>query len=258
MPPLCELQARFRDAVTGGPPDGLLTAVRCPAEPAERLDIYRRHHRESFRRHLRGRYPTVEWLIGTDSMVALADATLRAAPPRAPSMAEYGQELVETLLREGEGLPPYIVDVARLDWALGCLSVAIDHHAIGIEALAAMPADELEQATLTLQPGLAHVTMAWPADALVQLRLAASAPEQLAFLPQETWLELRGARGRFTMRRLGPGAFTFRARLGAGDSLGPAAEAALAIEPSFDVAAALAALFAEGLVISHSGDKRHA
>ena len=47
------------------------------------------------------------------------------------------------------------------------------------------------------------------------------------------------------MRRLGPGAFTFRARLGAGDSLGSAADAGLAGEPSFDVAAALAALFAD-------------
>jgi hypothetical protein len=258
MPSLCELQASFRDAVTGGPLDGLLAAVRCPADPAERLDIYRRHHRESFRRHLRGRYPTVEWLIGTDSMVAIADATLRAAPPRAPSMAEYGQELVETLLREGDDLPPYIADVARLDWALGCLSVAIDHDAIGIDALAAVQADELEQATLTLQPGLAHVTLAWPADELVQLRLAASAPERLAFLPQETRLELRGSRGRFTMRRLEPGTITFCARLGAGDSLGSAAEAALGAEPSFDVATALASLFAEGLVITHSGEIRHA
>lgn len=258
MPPLSELQARFRDAVVGGPPDGLIAALSCPADAAERLAIYRRHHRESFRRHLRGRYPTVEWLIGTDRLVAIADATLREAPPRAPSMAEYGQELVETLLRDGSDLPPYIAEVARLDWVLGILSVATDHEAIGIDALAAVPADELEQATLTLQPGLAHIAMAWPVDALVQLRLAASAPEQLAFVPQETWLELRGARGRFTMRRLGPGAFTFRARLGAGDSLGTAAEEALASEPSFDVAAALAALFAEGLVITHSGENHHA
>jgi hypothetical protein len=173
-------------------------------------------------------------------------------------MAEYGQELVETLLRNGSDLPPYIAEVARLDWALGILSVATDHKAIGIDALAAVPADELEQATLTLQPGLAHMATAWPVDALVQLRLAASAPEQLAFLPEETWRELRGARGRFTMHRLDPGAFTFRARLGAGDSLGIAAEEALANEPSFDVALALAALFAEGLVITHSGENRHA
>jgi hypothetical protein len=100
--------------------------------------------------------------------------------------------------------------------------------------------------------------MAWPVDELVQLRLAASAPEQLTFAPQQTWLELRGARGRFTLRRLGPGAFAFRARLCAGDGLGLAAETALGLEPSFDVGAALAALFAEGLVTNHSGEKRHA
>ena len=73
MPMLCELQAHFRDAVVGGPPDGLIAALSCPADAAERLAIYRRHHRESFRRHLRGRYPTVEWLIGP-----LADRRLSA------------------------------------------------------------------------------------------------------------------------------------------------------------------------------------
>jgi hypothetical protein len=258
MPLLSETQAQFRDAVTGGPAEGLLAALRCPADPAARLDIYRRHHRESFRRHLRGRYPTLEWLLGTDRLVALADATLRQLPPRAPSMAEYGQELVETLRADAGDLPPYIIDVARLDWALGCVSVATDHAAIGIEALTEVSADQLEAVTLTLQPGLAHLVAGWPVDELVELRLADAAPEQLAFLPQDTHLELRGARGRFSLRRLAPGDFTFRAGLAAGWTLARAAEAALAIETSFDVAAALAALFAEGLVITHSGDTRHA
>ena len=258
MPSLSDTQAQFRDAVTGGPADGLLATLRCPADPAVRLDIYRRHHRESFRRHLRGRYPTLEWLLGTDPLVALCDATLRQSPPRAPSMSEYGQELVETLRADDSGLPPYIADVARLDWALGCVSVAVDHSGITIVALATVPADALDAVTLTLQPGLAHVAAGWPVDELVQLRLADAAPEQLAFLPQDTHLELRGARGRFSLRRLAPGEFTFRARLATGESLGRAAEAALAIQSSFDVSAALAALFAEGLVITHSGDTRHA
>src|SRR6476660_5313543 len=100
MPSLSDMQAAFRDAVTGGPVDGVLASLRCPAEPKARLDIYRRHHRESFRRHLRGRYPTLEWLLGTDRLVAIADETLRLSPPRAPSMAEYGQELVEALLQD--------------------------------------------------------------------------------------------------------------------------------------------------------------
>lgn len=258
MPSLSETQAGFRDAVTGGPAAALLAGLRCPADAAARLDIYRRHHRESFRRHLRGRYPTLEWLLGTDRLVAIADDTLLHVPPRAPSLAEYGQELVETIRRADNGLPPYIADVARLDWALGCISVAVEHDAIGIDALAAVNADALAQLTLRLQPGLAHVATAWPLDELVRLRLAEAAPEQMTFEARCTWLELRGARGRFTLRRLAAGDFTFRASLAAGDCLGDAAEAALKQETSFDVTAALAALFAEGLVISHSGETRHA
>lgn len=258
MHALSETQAAFRGAVTGIASEDLLAALRCPADARERLDIYRRHHRESFRRHLRGRYPTLEWLLGTDRLVMLADDTLRLAPPRMPSMAEYGQELVDVLRQVGDGLPPYIVEVARLDWTLGCLSVAVERAAIGIDTLAVLPEGDLAQATLTLQPGLAHLAVGWPVDELVQLRLAATAPEQLAFAPRDTHLELRGSRGRFTLRRLDPGGFCFRARLAAGDSLGQAAAAAVDLDPSLDVTAALAALFAEGLVISHSGDTRHA
>lgn len=258
MNALSETQAAFRDAVTGGLSDRILGSLRCPADAGIRLDIYRRHHRESFRRHLRGRYPTLEWLLGTDHLVALADDTLRRSPPRAPSMAEYGQELMETLLAEGDGLPPYVADVARVDWALGCISVAVACGAVGIETLAAVAADELGAVTLTLQPGLAHVHAAWPIDELVTLRLGAAAPAQLAFAPQETWLELRGARGRFSLRRLSAGDFAFRAGVAAGESLGQAAEAALAREASFDVAAALSAIFGEGLVITSSGESHHA
>ena len=258
MPSLSDTQAAFRDAVTGGPVDGVLATLRSPADPQVRLDIYRRHHRESFRRHLRGRYPTLEWLLGTDHLVALADATLQQSPPRSPSMAEYGQELVDTLLCDGGDLPPYIADVARFDWALGCISVAVDVAAIGLDALASLPAETLDGVTLTLQPGLAHVTARWPVDELVQLRLADAAPEQLAFEASDTHLELRGARGRFSLRRLALGEFIFRARLAAGETLGRAAEAALEREASFDVAAALASLFVEGLVINHSGETRHA
>ena len=140
MPSLSETQGAFRAAVTGGPRDGLLAMLRCPADAEARLGIYRRHHRESFRRHLRGRYPTVEWLLGTGRMLELADDTLRHVPPLAPSMAEYGQELVEAVQRAGAGLPPYIADVARLDWALGCISVAIAHETIDIAVLAAVEA----------------------------------------------------------------------------------------------------------------------
>ena len=116
----------------------------------------------------------------------------------------------------------------------------------------------LAQLSLTLQPGLAYVASDWPVDELVHLRHQGNAPEQLAFQPRPTHLELKGSRGRFAIRRLEPGAFAFRSRLASGAALAAAAEQALQAQPSFDLPAALASLFAEGLVIHHSGESRHA
>ena len=235
---LSETQVDFREAMTGAPLEALLARLRPPADPVLRLDIYRRHHLESFRRHLRGRYPTLEWLLGTGRLVELADATLRQLPPHAPSLAEYGRELVDVLLSDGLDLPPYIADVALLDWHLGCLSVAIDSHALRLDALAMVDPADLAQISLTLQPGLAYVASDWPVDELVHLRHQGNAPEQLAFQPRPTHLELKGSRGRFAIRRLEPGPFIFRSRLTTGASLASAAEQAMQAQPSFELPAA--------------------
>lgn len=257
MPSLSETQAGFRNAVVAVMPPGIRQILRSPGDPSERMEIYRRHYREGFRRHLRGRYPTLEWLLGTERMIALADETLALVPPRQPSLAEYGGELIATVVEQGECLPPYIADVARLDWRLGCLSVAIAGEPLAIEALQELDPETLGDLRFILQPGLAYVASGWPVDELVHLRHQSSAPEELAFKAGETWLELRGARGRFTMQRLSAGTFAFRAALAGGETLADAAGTAMASAPNFDFATALASLFAEGLVITHSQESHN-
>lgn len=251
MPALADTQAAFRAAIvtTGAAP--ILGRLRAPADAEERMAIYRRHYRESFRRHLRGRYPTLEWLVGTDRMVALADATLRRSPPRAPSLAEYGAALIDTVAADAD-LPPYLADVARLDWTLGRLAVAVDARSLSISALAEHPAQTLPELRLHLQPGLAYIASGWPVDTLVHFHLRDSAPDTLAFAPENVWLQLRGARGQFALQRLDPAVLSLRQHLTEGATLGEAIAAALTVTPDFDVSGALATLFAEGLVISIS------
>ena len=252
MPSLSETQSAFRNAVATGASTSVLGMVQCPGDAAERLEIYRRHHREGFRRHLRGRYPTLEWLLGTPRLVELADATLTRCPPRAPSLAEYGEALVATVAGEGERLPPYAEDAARLDWSLGCLSVSIAHAPVAITALGAIAPGNLAQLSFGLQPGLVFMACGWPVDELVHLHHRDDHPERLVFAPRQTLLQLHGARGRFTLQRLSAGSFAFRQRLSRGETLGTAAEAALQADPDFDLSTALASLFAEDLVIHHS------
>lgn len=256
MPSLAETQGRFRAALAGAADPLLLAGLRAPARLADRLDIYRRHHRESFRRHLRGRYPTVEWLTGTERFVALADRTLQYAPPRAPSLAAYGAELI-AVIRDAPDLPPYLPDVAEADWRLGALAVAIALPPLPLAALAAVDPGLLATCRLSLQPGLAYLDSGWPVDELVHLRLAESQPDSFAFAPRPTRLQLSGARGRFALSRLAPGAFAFRSQLAAGEGLAAAAQSAVQADPQFDFPAALAALFAEHLVIAHTGENAH-
>lgn len=257
MPALAETQAAFRHAVAGEPSLAVAGLLVAPCDPIERLSIYRRHYRESFRRHLRGRYPTLEWLIGTPRMTALADAVLRARPPRAPSLAEYGAELADIIAGPDYiDLPPYVADIARLDWRLGHIAVEIEAPAIAIAGLAAIPPQRLGEVRLDLQPGLSYLRSPWPVDELVRLRVTETAPDQLAFAAETVHLELRGARGKFGWQRLGRGEFLFRQSLQADRPLAAAAEKALGDDPGFDISAALARLFAEGLATAiHSPHK---
>lgn len=252
MPSLAETQALFRRAVAGGSADAVMPLIMAPADPTERLDIYRRHYRESFRRHLRGRYPTLEWLVGTDAMVGFADALLRQHPPRSPSLADYGEELAEIVSATRDRMPPWLTDIARLDWHLGRISVATEAPSLAIGALAALDPDALMEASLVLQPGLHHLQSDWPVDELVHLNLKGGAPDTLRFEPMPVCLELRGGRGRFAIERLAPAEYVLRRALAQGRRIGIAAERALGTTHNFDLPGALVRLFASGLVTAIS------
>lgn len=247
MRSLAETQSLLRRAITSGNSDSLALLLVAPADPQERLEIYRRHYRESFRRHLRGRYPTVEWLVGTDRMTELADALLHEAPPRAPSLAEFGEGLIDIVARCGK-LPAWLVDVARLDWQLGRLSVGIVEAPIAIATFRKSEPQQLVEASFGLQPSLTYMQSEWPVDDLIHMRLSGSAPDRLKFEPGAVCLELRGGRGRFALKRLAPGDYAFRRSLGEGQHLSMAAERALSADPDFALSAALARLFSDGLV----------
>ena len=220
-----------------------------PASATARLAIYRRHHFESLIRHLVGRFPTVEWLLGTTRFIALAEPFIHAAPPSAPCMAEYGEDFAGFLAHHATAGPsPYIADIAGLDWLLGNAAIAVESPPVGVTALSAWPADHLPELGLRLQPGVSYLASGWPIDDLVRIRLDERQPEQLEFLPHAVALEVRGARGKFGIGRLDKAEFAFRSALRGGVSLGGAIERGLSADPEFDVSTALATLFAAGLV----------
>ncbi len=248
MPSLSETQSAFRLAVVdrSQPTPSMLVA---PASATARLAIYRRHHFESLVRHLAGRFPTVEWMLGTSRFIALAEPFIHTSPPGAPCMAEYGEGFVGFLNQHAPvGTSPYIAGVAQLDWMLGNAAIAVETPPVAIGALSTWPADRLPDLSLHLQPGVAYLASDWPIDDLVRIRLGERQPEQLEFVAHAVALEVRGARGQFGIGRLDKAEFEFRSALQGGTSLGAAIERSLSADPDFDVSTALATLFAAGLV----------
>jgi hypothetical protein len=119
--------------------------------------------------------------------------------------------------------------------------------------LSAIDAAHLADAQLTLQTSVHYLHLDWGLDGLISLYLSDSEPESYELDVNDTWLELRGVRGDLRMNRLTRGAFTFRAALLAGATLGDAAVVTIKEDPGFDPGAGLVALLSEGLVAAISG-----
>ncbi len=248
--PLADTQSAFRDVIVAdAPPADVLAGLADVGDKAYRLSIHQRHYDASLVTVLRGRYPTLEWLLGSEFLGAAATLFARQFPPTRPCMAEYGADFPRFLAtRSGTERMPWLAELGALERQVGAVSVAIEKPPLALDALTTFADIDPERISVTLQPGLAYVSAAWPVDELITLRLSGNAPEQLTFDRAPVLLEVRGARGAFRIQRLAEGAYAFRAALNDGAPLGVALEAAANRDPSFDPGAALAALFAENLV----------
>lgn len=250
MPALAEIQARVRRAIVEKDRDAVIPLLVGVPSPSQRLEIYQRHYDASLVTQLLGRFPTIVWLVGSAFVTGAAQAFIRAHLPRAPCLAEYGEDFPGFMAAlPGTERVPYLRSVGDVDWRLGEVAVAIDRPPREISELATLAPEVLLDLHLGLQPGLRHVEANWPVDELVRLHLSERAPDLYKFEPLDVNLEIRGARGAFRISRLDRGAFVFRRTLVANAPLGAAMETAQASDPGFDPSAALTTLFSEGLVV---------
>lgn len=252
MPSLPEIQRHIRDAVVADEAArALLPLLAGCRDPLARLAIHRHHYQASLTRALLDKFPAVSWLAGERFATAAAQAFVRAHPPAAPCIAEYGADYPAFLAsRAGAERLPYLCAFADLEWHLGRVSIAVDRPPLTIESLALIEASELPDRQLILQSGLRYCTAAWPIDDLIKHYLSGAAPERYAFAPADVQLEIRGARGEFRIERLSKAEFVFRSAIAAGATIGAAAERAIDLDATFDPGQALLRLVSAGLVVA--------
>jgi len=249
MSTLAETQRRVREAVVTGDAAPLADVLVGGRDPLNRLRIHQRHYETSLVTAVVGKFPATAWLVGTPFLTAAARQFVFDCPPKAPCIAEYGEEFPAFLAsRPKAGGLPYLRSFAELEWSIGVVSIAIEHSPYRSDALAHLDETILPDVVVDLQPGLRYLRVEWPVDDLMKLYLTNSAPSEFVFAPDVAWLQIRGARGSFDLKRLELGDFVFREAILDGQSIGEAAERALDATTNFDPGRGLANLLAEGLV----------
>jgi Putative DNA-binding domain len=249
MPPLVELQSRFRAAMVTGDSAQTTALLVGGRDPQRRLAIHQRHYEASLVGTLLRRFPALVWLVGSRFVTDAAREFVHRRPPASPCLAEYGADFPGFVAARpaAEGLQ-YLRSFAELEWSLGEASLAVDCPPIGMDALARVRVDMLPDVVLRLQPYLRYVEVDWPVDELIECYLSGRTPDRFVMNPTHIGLQIRGARGAFRIHRVAAGDFVFRRMLLEARPLGVAAANACESDPNFDAGRALSTFMADGLV----------
>lgn len=143
---LADLQAAYRGYLLSGDSAALAPAIVADAfDGPERLAIYRNNFLISLGEALKANFPVTLQLLGKDFFEQAARRFVLAQPPQRPCLFEYGAGFAD-YLRDLPHLAtrPYIVDVARFEFARVAAYNAPTEPAIAPELLIGLSPEQLE------------------------------------------------------------------------------------------------------------------
>jgi Putative DNA-binding domain len=253
MPALREVQAAFRRALIEEDEEAILALIDADGIGAsERVAIYRNNVACALSDVLRGTFPAVCRLVDERFFVYAAHVFVQRHPPERACLAEYGARFPDFLA----AFPPcrelvYLPDVARLEWLMNVAAHAADADALAASALAGISADEALRLVFRLAPALGLIASPWPIDRIWRAnRRDSELDEMIDLASGGVHLEVGRQGGEVVLRHLDAASFAFREAIARGATLGTATIAALSADRSFDLEAALAALFAESAIVA--------
>ena len=178
MLPLRELQLRFMAALTegarragtaadavgpAGTTDPTLLALVGGGRlgPAERLEIYAGMYRARLVDVLREDFPRVRAILGDDAFVAVACHYLARCPSTHPSVRHVGGRFADFVAADAAA-PPFLADLARLEWARVEVFDAVDAEPLGLAELRSIPTADWPTLEFRRVPASLVVESAWP------------------------------------------------------------------------------------------------
>jgi hypothetical protein len=164
MLPLRDLQRRLSAALIADTVDPALLALvngRGELGPAARVEIYADMFRTRLTDVLRDDYPRVLATLGDEAFGTLARRYLARHPSTHPSVRYVGR-LFAGFVGDEEGLPPFLGDLARLEWARVEVFDGPDADPLRLSDLLALPAAEWPALRLRPIPASQVLECAWP------------------------------------------------------------------------------------------------
>ena len=178
-PALRDLQELFWQAIASAPGETCARRRRCSASiagdeqlaPRERVAIYADMYWSRILDVLREDFACSAGLLGDAAFAELARDYLAARPSRHPRSRTSARRS-PTSCRGVADLPPYVCELARLEWAHIAAFAAADAQPLALADLAALPAAAWPDLRLTPVPSCALLELSWPVQYLLERRRA--------------------------------------------------------------------------------------
>jgi Putative DNA-binding domain len=242
----------FGSAILSDRPDraarSLELRARRGADPYARLNVYRNNTYTSLTAVLLAVFPVTARLLHERYFRYACHAFISSSPPTEPRLSNFGAEFPEFLSRfENLRAMPFVADTARLEWAIAAALDAEQAPRVPISSL--LDIEDPTAMTLGFQPSLRLFISRWQVASIWSAHQNTAEPEldfAMGLDVERIALWRNGTSIRMLL--LDKAGFAFLRSAIRGLSLETAASRAVRFDPLFDLAAALARLFSEGLV----------
>lgn len=219
---------------------------------ARRFAVYRNNVVAGLCEALKAAFPVVRRLVGDPFFAAMARIHVSREPPSSPIMLDYGGGFPDFIgtFEPAAGLP-YLRDVARLERAWAEAYHAAEARPIDPAAFAAIAVDEVARLRFELHPSARIVRSPFPILAIWRANTDGGTPHRidLAAGGEDVFVMRPGAE--VELRPLASGGAAFLEALRSGSLILDAANAALAIDPRFDLTGRIAGLITSGAIVRY-------
>lgn len=251
---LRDAQAAFAAHLAGDVRADLVASIAGePHTALRRLQLHRHHIATSLGGALAATFATIAAVVGPDFFQRLARDFIVGSPPGSPVLSQYGERFPEfvAIKQEMHGLP-YLVDVARLDWALNVAFHSPLEPRLSAAELAALPEESLPELSVRLPAGSSLIESAWPLDLIWQASQPGASVDNvdLAAGPANLAIFRRAEDAAFAV--LTSGEAVFVKGISRGDTLAVAARHAAQFAGDFDLTATFGRLLSLGLLVART------